>query len=582
MHAVLNAKSFRLFVMIAVLGLLASACSGPEDEGAEDDQPVAEEATPDGEAAPADGSEAEGEEEEAPEVDLADRRVLRVGGFAADIGLLDPQFANAGMDRQIMKPMFEGLVRYIPGDITAGFEPAIATEVPEVPEPNEDGTQTWEFDIREGVMCHPGPNNDQYELTAEDVVLSYEKTMNPETAAFAPDYEVVESVEAVDDRTVAFTLSSPRSASLFLPLVADFAGGYVVCSQAVNMDNVEEFQSHPVGTGPFMFSEYNPGNNIVLEANDDYWRGPPRLAGIDMSFMADESSRTLALQAGELDFIFGVLEDQWVERIDAEDGLTAIALPVGGLHFLNINMAREPFDDLRVRQAVAYAQNRAAHVAVSGETVKVPAYSVEPLPDSPGGLSFEEAQELGLDYSHDPERARELLAEAGYPDGFSFEVVSSELAIYSDHYVILQAALADVGIDMQVEVVDHPTMHQLIREDNNALVEYLAPRPTMDQLLTQFAHSDSIVVEGESPVSNFSHFTGADDLIEEARVETDEEKQAELWREANIKILEEAAIIANTHDNNTFAWQDDFDPGHEPIATLESSFVLNENTGFTN
>lgn len=554
----------RILAAALALGLVATACG---DDGNDADSPAP------------DGTENAGTEDEG-EVSLEDRRVLRVGGFAADIGLLDPQFANAGMDRQIMKPMFEGLVRYVPGDVTAGFEPAIAEEVPEAPEPNDDGTQTWTFNIRQGVMCHEGPNNPQYELTAEDVVFSYEKTMNPDTAAFASDYAVVESVEAVDDYTVEFHLSSPRSTDLFLPLVADFAGGYVVCSQAVDMDNVEAFQNHPVGTGPFQFAEYNPGNNIVLEANDDYWRGPPRLAGIEMQFMADDSSRTLALEAGEVDLIYGVLEDQWVERMESTEGIEAIALPIGGLHFLNINKSVEPFDDLKVRQAVAYAVNREAHIAVSGDAVKSAACSVEPWPEHPGGLSCEEAAELGLDYSHDPDKARELLAEAGYEDGFSFDVVSSELEIYSDHYQVLQAALAEVGIDMQIEIVDHPTMHSLIREDNNALVEYLAPRPTMDVLLTQFAHSDSIVVEGSSPVSNFSHFAGADDLIEQARVETDTEKQNELWRQANIAILEDAAIIPNTHDNNTFAWRDDFDPGHELVATLESSFVLNENTGF--
>ena len=571
-------RFLRPLMMVLALAMIAAACA-PDDNDVEadpddDDVVVDDDADPDDDATPDD------DEEAAPDTE---RRRFRMGGFAADMALSDPQFANTGMDRQILLTAFEGLVRYVPNDMGEGFEPAIATEVPEAPEPNEDGTQTWEFEIREGVMCHDGPDWDAYELTPEMVVASYEKTMDPDRAAFTGDYAVVNSVELGEgDNTVAFNLNNPRSEDLFLPLVADFAGGYVVCMDHLDggYDDIEDFAQHPVGTNAYKWAEYNPGDSVQLDAFDEYWRGEPGFEGIDVMFMADDSSRTLALQSGEIDFMYGVLERPWIDRIDGEDGLTAFPMPVGGLHTLHINMAMEPFDQLEVRQAIAYAQDREAHVAIGGEGVKVPAYSLEPFPDAPGGLTFEDAQELGLDYSHDPDRARELLAEAGLEDGFSFEVVSSELEIYRDHYQVLQANLAEIGIDMQVDVVDHPTMHSVIREDNNGVVQYLAPRPTMDQHLMQFAHSSAIVVEGSAPVTNFSHFSDGDDLIEQAQVSIDSDEQAELWREVNIMILEQAAIIGNTHDNDAFAWRDEFDPGTATNASLESSFKITHEATF--
>lgn len=563
-------RMVRALALGTALALSAAACA---DDAAEPDEAAAEdEVTEDEDTDDTDDAEAE----DTGDSGSAERRVLVMGGEAGEVATLDPHFATTGMDRQLMEPMYEGLVKQVPGDYSAGFAPSLATEVPETPEPNEDGTQVWEFTIVEGAMCHAGPDNDAYELTAEDVVASYEKARNPETSGFASEYDVVDSIEAVDDNTVAFHLSAPRSAELFLSTVSNYGPGFVICGQAIEGES--DIAQHPVGTGPYSFVEYNPGNDIVFEAHDDYWGGTPKLAGIQMRFMPDESSRTLALQSGDIDFMYGQLEEEWVERIDSEDGLTAIAMPTGGLHTYSLNKTIEPFDDINVRKAIFYAQDRDSHVAINGESLYERAYALEPYPGHPGSLTFEEAQEQGLDYEYDPDRARELLAEAGYPDGFEFSVVSSEFPTYSDHYQVLQGTLADVGIDMDVEIVDHATYHELIRAGNNAITLYRAPRE-MEFHLRHFAHSDAIVRK-DTAITNFSFFDGADDLIEEASSETDSQRQAELWKEANVRILEDAAIKTSTHSNNTYGWVDEFEPGHEPIST-RSVFTIDENTGFT-
>lgn len=520
---------------------------------------------------------------------IATDRVLRNGVFGADIGTMDPHQAVPGPDRQVVFAIFEGLVRYRPGDVTSGFEPELAVEIPETPEPDDDGTQTWEFELNEGIMCHAGPDNEPYELSLDEVVRSYEKSMNGDFSAFAGDYGDVVSVEATGERTIAFTLASPKSPELFLPLVADIGAGYVICMDAYEELGLDQVTQHPVGTGPYAFEMYEPSNNVQLTAFDQYWRDDqPLMAGIEFAFMADDSSRELALTAGEVDFIKGIDEGPWVERMDETDGLAAYAIPVGGLVFFQINTSIEPFDDERVRRAIMYATDRESHLALGGELAGepffTPAFGMANVPDGPGDVTEEEVLEAGFDWAveHDPERARELLAEAGYPDGFSFEVVTSETEVYRLNYTVLQASLADVGIEMEIDVVDHPTMHATIREGSNAIVVYNAPRPTTDQLQFHFLHGDSIVVEGESPITNFAYYEGADDLIEEAQAEIDPERQDELWREVSLRILEDAVTLPSHHLVYSWGQSVDYDPGHEPRAYMHSATAtINELTGFT-
>lgn len=573
----------RFFALLAALTMIAAACA---DDGGGDAE-TGDDATD--EANGEDGEDTDDAAAPTDEDEDGELRRLRQGLFGADVGSIDPHQAVPAPDRAVVMPIFEGLVRYVPGDAAAGFEPDLATEIPEPPAPEDDGTQIWEFELNEGVMCQAGPENDAYELSIEEVVASYEKSMDADRSSFAGDYGNVQSVEATGDRTIAFTLAEARSAELFLPLVADIASGYVVCMDAYEaMGGQEAFSQHPVGTGPYQVVEYTPGEGVTLDAFDEYWRGTPGLAGIDLRFMADSSSRELALRSGEVDLIIGIDEADWVQRINAEDGLTAFAIPVGGLQFFEMNQTMEPFDDLNVRRAILWAHNREQHLAlagqVDGEPFFSPAYTVAAIPGGPGDVGPERVLEAGLDWivEYDPERASELLAEAGYPDGFSFDVVTSEHELYRDNYEIQQSALAELGIEMNVDVVDHPTMHSTIREGANAIVWYTAPRPTTDQLLFQFLHSQSIVVEGENPITNFAYYDGVDGLIEEAQAELDADRQEELWIEASFQAMEDAVVGPSAHPVFAYAHTDDLDLGHEPRAYMHSTTVtVNENTTFT-
>lgn len=505
-----------------------------------------------------------------------DRPVLRFGTNSADLATLDPHFASGTQDRTVVDMIFNGLVRFKPGDAST-IEADLATAIPE---PVMEGeAQTWTFTLRDGVMCHPWEGGESYALTADDVVYSLQKSANADTSGYAGDY-VGMTVEKVDDVTVKITLDNPLSPTLFLPKVANYNGGFIVCSKAVEALGLEAFATNPVGTGPFMFSSYTPQTNVTLTANDAYFRGAPKLGGVEVRYMPDAASRELAMQSGELDAGSGLNEAQWVERVNSEGTLQADVFGPGEVAFVNLNVENEYLSNPLVRQAIAYAIDRGEHQALYGSPVSEIVYSVVPATLMPGGLTQEQAAAANVEYPYNVERAKELMAEAGYPDGFSLTLVTSEMPAYRANYEVLQSELAEIGITIELQVVDHATMHAQIREDVNPIVIYVAYRPNADVYLTQFFHSASIIGT-PTAVTNFSHYAGIDDLIAQARAETDPAAQEEIWRQANVKILTDVAAIPLQFQNQVYARTPNVDYGHELVSVLALYPGIDETTTIT-
>jgi peptide/nickel transport system substrate-binding protein len=509
-----------------------------------------------------------------PEPEPSEPVIFRYADKAADLGTMDPHFAAATNDRNLADMMFNALVRYKPGDGSV-FEPDLAMKLPE-PE-LVDGKQVWTFELRRGVMCHPTEQTPSYELTSADVVWSLAKSANPDTSAYAGEYSGM-SVEAVDDYTVKITMEQPISPVLFFPKVADYAGGFIVCQKQYEAVGAEGFKTNPSGTGPFMFESYTPQDNVTLAANDAYFRGRPLLDKVEYRFMPELNSRELGLKSGDLDAIAGQNEGAWVERMDQEDGISVDVYGVGEVATIHFNTTVSPLDDVRVRKAIAYALDRDEFLALFGPPVAANVYSQVPAQFLAGGLTEKEVVDLGLDYAKDLDKAKALLAEAGYADGFSLELVSSERESYLKPYTSMQAQLAPLGIDIKINTVDHSSMHKLIRDDVNPIVVYVAWRPNADVYLTRFYHSDSIVVTGAKPDTNFSHYAGIDDMIEAARVEQDPDKQVEMWKEAQIKLLDEMISYPLLYMSQVTARHDYVDFGHELKSALALYPQIDETT----
>ncbi|MGC4190075.1 MAG: ABC transporter substrate-binding protein [Thermomicrobiales bacterium] len=478
-----------------------------------------------------------------------DRPTLRLGTNSADIANLDPHMASGTQDRTIVDMVFNGLIRFKPGDSTQ-FEPDLAADMPVS---SNDG-KTWTFTLRDGVKVHPAASTGAYDLTSADVLFSYQKAANADASSYAGNYAGW-SFAAPDPKTFVVTLAEPLSEALFLPQVANYSGGYIIPQAAYEALGADGFKSAPVGTGPFAFNAYTPQNAVVLAAHDAYFRGAPKLGGVEVRFVADDTSRELALQSGDLDVIVGTPEAQWVDRMNGVDGLQVDVFGVGEVVFLNLDVNHEILKEPKVREAILLGVNREDALALSGAPVSAPVFSVVPSDFMPGGLTEDDANTAGVNFAPDPDKAKSLLGEAGHSDGFELKLVTSEQASYLRAYTVLQEEMRNIGITVNLDTVQHSAMHELIRQGSNAIVIYIAFRPTADVYLTQFFST-------EGGVTNFSHFT-VDDMVKQARAETDTDKQAELWRQANIEIIKNFAGYGLFYTNQVYGKSKKVDYGHE-------------------
>jgi len=519
---------------------------------------------------------------------------LRVALAIADSASLHPHIVTAKEDRGIVATMFNGLVRFAPGDMAAPFQPDLAKSW----SASED-SRVWTFNLRDDAMCHPwtnpvtGESHPGYQLTAEDVVFSYQSAADPAESAYSGSYFGM-TFEAVDDLTVRITSENPISEVLFLPLVANDSGGLVMCKQAAE-DLGDDYQTHPVGTGPFIFQEYSPREGLIVTRNPDYFRGPARLESVTFTYMPSESSRKFALRNGEIDVISGATQD-FVEEMRSYGGTIVDVYGPGQTVQLHLNMTKPPFDNLHVRRAFMECLDRDTTRATVGMDITENIYTLVP-PYMPGGMTLEQvrareaADGKSYVYGRGVDAARAELELAGFPDGVSVSATMTAREDYQSYATNAQAQLAECGIDIAFQTVDHATYGSYRLGDAEPIVAYNVMRPTADVFLTQFYLSASIVSVGTNPSLNFSHIgavdadgdgqvDSVDDLIELARTETDVEEQVRLWQEAQLLANEWAVMWPGFGFNFVAARGENVEWGYELKSVLAGFPLINEETGF--
>lgn len=484
-------------------------------------------------------------------------RDLRVAYDIGDISGMEPHRASSHLERGIASLVFNGLVRLPAGDANiASVEPDLATEW----SVSEDG-RVWTFKLRDDVKFHPWGDSPAQPLTAEDVVFSFANAADASQSAYSGEYSGF-TFTAIDDHTVRIETPEPMSETLMLAKLMNYGGGFII-SKAAFEGLGDGFAQHPVGTGPFMFRQLAPKSAAFFTANPDYFRGAPKLPGVEVLFMPDLSARGIGLRTGELDIITGSSETSWVNLMRGYPNVEVDVFGPGSASILYLNTARAPLDNLKVRQALAHALDRDALVAAIGPETATPIYAPFPGEYLPGGLTLEEVRQQQLDYPHDIERAKALLAEAGYPDGITLEVIHTELPVMLRPMETVQAQLREAGINVDLRVVDHPTYHAMSRDDASQIVHYMAWRPNADNFLSKFYHSEADITTGAKKDTNFSHYAAVDALVEEARTETDAAKQADLWREASVKILQDLPAIPVFQGRAAFARNEVVDLGYD-------------------
>ena len=485
-------------------------------------------------------------------------KVLNVGMAAADLGSLDPHRTATTPDKAIIGWMFNGLVRFKPGTMNPeAIEPDLAQSWEASPD-----QLTWTFHLRKGVQC----NNGYGELGADDVVFSLKRASDPKISSFSSDYADVASIEAPDAATVQ--LKFKRRPPSVLGILTNYQGGNIVCKKAMEKLG-DDFRTKAVGTGPFAVESYTPNQSVTLVANKSYFRGAPKIDRIVYRYIPSDATRDLAYSSGEIDLLYGRQDQVWVERMKSLPHTVVDVFGPGELSDINLNITKKPLDDLRVRQAMAYGVNRADLVKFKGALTAREAVSIIPH----DYLGTDERAPL---YPYNPAKAKQLLMAAGYPDGVKITVIQTSLPSMLNTMQIVQAQLKKVGIDLQLEVVDHPTFHAQIRKDLSMAVMYAAARlPVADVYLTQFFHSRSIVGT-PTAVTNFSHCGVADQEIDGARQTADLAKQKALWKEAQDKLISEVCAVPLYEQLQVWAHRDKLDYGYKLDASLTLGPIINE------
>ncbi len=477
---------------------------------------------------------------------------VNVGLKAKDATALDPHLSTKSGDKPIFALLFNGLVRFKPGSMSpANLEPDLA----ESWEVSPDG-KVWTFKLRKGVKFHHGYG----ELTADDVVYSLTRAGDPKKSSVSSDYSQFEKVEAVDPHTVRITLKTPVPS--LLGLVANYHGGNIVSKKA-SQELGEGFKQKPVGTGPFMFKDYKAKQGITLAANPDYFRGKPKIDMLEFKFVPSDSSRELAFKKGELDIFTGKREEKWVQRIGQDGDLTVDVFEPGELRTLHLNTKVKPLDDIRVRKAIAHALNRDDFIKLVGDSVTRKSWS--PVPNGYLGHTSDLPK-----YEFDLDKAKALMKEAGHENGFKLNAIITKRSALLRPMQVIQAQLKKIGIDLELDVVEHSAFHSQIRKDLSPMVLYGAARfPVADTYLTQFYHGNSRVGT-PTAVTNFNHCDMADAEIDNARKEPDANKQKELWAAAQRKLMENVCSIPLFEQLQVWARRNSVDYGY----TLEGALSL--------
>ena len=474
----------RLLALLGVFALLGAACNGD----------------------PVEMNDVDEEPDEVDEVAEGGTLVAAIGG---DPDQLDPHTTTSSFAFTVLENVYDTLVQ--PGeDLT--MEPALATDW-EV----SDDLLTWTFELREDVTFHDGS-----EFTAEDVVASYERIAEEGENAFRLD--AIAGYRVVDEYTLEIELERP--APNLLEQLGPFKGMAIAPAQAIDEGTLAD---EPVGTGPFQFVSFTPGDSVEIEAFEDYWGDGPHLDGVEFRVIPDEGVKLTNLETGEVDWIDSVPPEQ-VETIADRDDVELGQVAGNDYWYMALNNEREPFDDADVRRAIAFAID----IAEITEAAKFDAAT-------PNETAIPETSFWYHDYApfgHDPDQAAELLEEAGV-DGLTIDLmVTDEFPETITAAQVIEGQLGEVGIEVEIRSEDFSTWlaEQGDGEFDAFALGWLGNIDPDDFYYAQH-HSEGGF--------NFHGFADdeVDELLDEARVETDEDARKELYDQAAERIVDLGSYI---------------------------------------
>lgn len=431
----------------------------------------------------------------------------------------------------ITSKLYDGLVAVGEDGV---LEPGLATEMPV---PDADLT-SWTVTLRQGVTFSDGSAFD-----AQDVVAAYDAVRDPGFGSWmAADYAMIDKVTAVDATTVRFDLVYPYAglpARLTLGIPAsEEAGGSVVDSPLA---------SEPVGTGPYVLTEWRKGESMTLQAREDWWGGTPAVGTIHLAFVSDENARSQRLRSGEVDG--AQLSPRTAKQLDGVDGLELVTNSSADFRAISLPVTLPFFADPAVRVALNLATDRQAMIdgILAGHGGAV----ATPFTPAQG-----DAYDPSATFEHDPGAAAALLDEAGWtvgPDGvrdkdgvpFAFTVMYfAEDTLRRDVAQAFASDLANLGIDVSLEGVDRP--YAVTAMDEKAFVLGGGDMPyDPDTQAYRQLHSNFAVFDENDAYSNPSGYADpeVDHLLEAARTEADTGTRAALYRELQGRLVHNPPMV---------------------------------------
>ncbi len=496
-----RARLVSLVLMILLLVGLAACAQQAAPQQPAPEEPAAEEAAP-------------AEEEPAAEEGPKYGGTLKAA-FQNEWAGLDNHTTSSYSSYQILNNVVEGLTFF---DNDLNLVPWLATSW----EQSEDG-KTWTFKLREGVKFHNGR-----EMTAEDVKWSWERFIDPATGAGnagrvgPPETQI----EVIDKYTVAVT--HPEPFGIFPQSIGFDMSSGIIAKESLEDDGTINV---PIGTGPFEITEVEGTTRLVMEKFDDYWQeGLPYLDKIEIQPIPDDTVRETTLRGGEVDWVLAIAPQSY-ESLQADPDIVVATAPQLSYDYVGMNVTREPFDDVRVRQAIALAMDR-EQLCEAGyfglcETIHGPIAS-----GSPWDFNYEP-------YDRDVERAKELLAEAGFPDGLEMELMpTTQYGETVRAAQVLQQQLADIGIDASINALEWSEW--LEKEGNFKYDAYICNWNGLidaDQYYYLQHHTGLVF--------NFTGYSNPefDELVEQGRAISDFDERYPIYEKADKILVDDAPYI---------------------------------------
>ena len=547
-----NKKFTHVLAAVMVLLTVVTACATPTPEVVREEVEVTRivAGTPETVVVTATPEAVDEGEEEGPAGQL-------IISESADINALDPKFIKGRQTQDVVRLIFDSLYHR---DNNMQIVPWLATSYEN---PDE---LTWRFHLRQGVKFHNG--ND---FTADDVKFTLSRLAEDDSVWNARKF--VDRVEVVDDYTVDIITMEPYAA--FMTRVVLW---HMTDEEYFEEVGADGFASAPIGTGPFEFVEWVKDERLVLEANPDYWGGSPRIQTVIFQPIPESATRIAALEAGDVDIITAV-PPEYVDQ--APGGVEIATVPGTRAFYLGMNVNVEPFDDVRVRQAMNYAIDVESIIenVLNGLARRID----NPLLPEAFGYAATPV------YSYDLDKARSLLAEAGYPDGFEMELDTQpplkEIA------EILAGQLSAVGINVKVNIMESAALYAKYEPGGSQtfLTSWGNSEADADGILSKQFYSkrygcDLLATEGETGFGNAElgcYYTGyanaeVDAAIEGGQINVNPDKRKAHYYTALTIIVEEAPWLFLYNPSEIFAHRErvqDWVPRSDALFNLDGVWV---------